>query len=65
MPTFVMTLFIVSALVLGAWFAVLHALWQAPPRFSTQDPPQPIGTSVQQKLNELTGQQITTEAQTH
>jgi hypothetical protein len=27
MSTFITTLFIVSALLLGAWFTVLHALW--------------------------------------
>ena len=56
------TLFIISALVLGAWFFGLRGLWQEPIPVAAQDPPKPIETLVQQKLSEVTGQQTVTEA---
>ncbi|HEX4592932.1 MAG TPA: hypothetical protein VH157_01595 [Bryobacteraceae bacterium] len=49
------TLFIISALLLGAWFAVLQSLWQGPPPIAAQDPPKPIETLVQQKLSDVAG----------
>lgn len=65
MPTFMTTLFIISALLLGAWFVGLHALWQARPPVAAQDPPKAIETLVQQKVSEVTGQQAVGESMSH
>jgi hypothetical protein len=65
MLTFITTLFIVSTLLLGAWFVTLHALWQSPPPVAAQDAPKPMEVLVRQKLSEGTGQQAATEALAH
>jgi hypothetical protein len=56
------TLFILSALLLGAWFAVLHSLWKGPPPVALEDPPNRIETLVQRKLSEVTGQNTAAES---
>jgi len=57
------TLFILSALLLAAWFAALHSLWKAPPPVAVA--PNRIETLVQRKLSEVTGQQTATESSPH
>jgi hypothetical protein len=58
------TLFIISALLLGAWFFALRSLWQGPisPPVAAQDPPKPFETLVQQRLREAMGRPVLTEA---
>jgi hypothetical protein len=62
--TFITTLFIITALLLGAWFLALRSLWQGPlsPPVAVQDPVKPFETLVQQKLREGIGQSVPTEA---
>ena len=62
MQAFLTKLFLVSAVLLGAWFAGLHALWQDPPPVTAQDPPKPIETLVQQKVGEVAGQRAAAES---
>jgi len=59
------TLFILSALLLAAWFAALHSLWKAPPPAAVEDPADRIETLVQRKLSEVTGQHTATESSPH
>jgi hypothetical protein len=59
------TLFILSALLLAAWFAALHSLWKGPPPVALEDPHNRIETVVQQKLSEVRGQQTATESSPH
>ena len=65
MPAFMTTLFLFSALLLGAWFVALHSLWPGPPSVAAEDPPRAIETLVPQKLSEVTGQQAEPEAVPH
>jgi hypothetical protein len=48
-PSFMTTLFILSALLLAGWFVALHSLWKGPPPATMEDSPKPIETLVQQK----------------
>ncbi len=59
------TLFILSALLLAAWFAALHSLWKGPPPVALGDPPKRIETFIQQKLSEVTGQNTAAETPSH
>lgn len=59
------TLFILSTLLLAAWFAALHSLWKAPPPVAVEDAPNRIETIVQRKLSEVTGQHMATESSRH
>ena len=53
------TLCLVSALVLGAWFVMLHSLWNgASQAASAQDTLKPVETLLPQKLSDVTGQQV-------
>jgi hypothetical protein len=64
-PSFMMTLFILSALLLAGWFAALHSMWKGPPPVALGDPPNRIETLVQRKLSEVTGQNTAAETPSH